>query len=60
MKVKRKRDEELTCVEINMITTTKEELRIQKLLEKQIMNFVMEISKNEEFKEVLVNPKYLQ
>lgn len=58
IKIKRKRDEE-ELTEINMINT-REESRVKKLLEQQITNFVMEVSKNEKFEEVLINPEHLQ
>lgn len=48
-------------MEIRIIKTTeKEESKIKRLLEKQIFEFVLETSKQEEFEEVLVNLKYLQ
>lgn len=48
-------------MEIRIIKKTeKEESKIKRLLEKQIFEFVLETSKQEEFEEVLVNLKYLQ
>lgn len=48
-------------MEIRIIKTIeKEESKIKRLLEKQIFEFVLETSKQEEFEEVLVNLKYLQ
>lgn len=59
MKIKRKRDEVTVEAEINSITTNYDR-RIQWIFEKQISNFVLEVSQKEEFDEVIINPAYRQ